>query len=233
LKRFYKAVSVTEADGGFTVTLDGKPIRTPARASFVVPSRALAEQVAAEWDGQQDEVLPQSMPMTGLANAAIDLMAARRGEIVADAAGYAGTDLLCYRAETPAELRARQDEGWQPLLDWARASLGLRFLVTSGIVPVAQEAGIVEATRLHLDTYDDFTMVAISRLTQGLGSVVLAAAVAEGRLEADDAFALSQIDELWQEALWGVDEEAAERRAMLRQDLLDAARFMALARGEA
>ncbi|MGE0666356.1 MAG: ATP12 family chaperone protein [Sphingomonadales bacterium] len=230
MKRFYKAVAVAPADGGFGVTLDGKPIRTPARAPFVVPSLALAEQVAAEWDAQQEEVRPQDMPLTGLANAAIDLMAARRGEIVADAAGYAGTDLLCYRAEAPAELRARQDEGWQPLLDWAVERLGLRFTVTAGILPVAQEPGVVEATRLHLDTYDDFTMVGVSRLTQGLGSVVLAAAVAEGRLSAEDAFALSQIDELWQEALWGIDEEAAERRALLRRDLLDAARLMALAR---
>ncbi len=230
MKRFYKAVAVAPVDGGFSVTLDGRPIRTPARAPFVVPSRALADAVAAEWDGQGEEVLPQSMPMTGLANAAIDLMTARRGEIVADAAGFADTDLLCYRAEAPAELRERQDAGWQPLLDWATDRLGLRFVVTEGIVPVAQEAGLVEAVRLHLDTYDDFTMVGISRLAQGLGSVVLAAAVAEGRLEADVAFALSQIDELWQEALWGVDEEAAERRASLRQDLLDAARFMVLAR---
>lgn len=230
MKRFYKVAEAAPAGGGFTVTLDGKPIRTPARAAFVVPSRALAEQVAAEWNAQGDEVNPQSMPMTGLSNAAIDLMAARRHEIVADAAGYADTDLLCYRAETPAELRGRQDAGWQPMLDWAAAELGLRFVVTAGIVPVAQEAGIVEAAQLHLDTYDDFTMVGVSRLTQGLGSVVLAVAVAEGRLGADEAFALSQIDELWQEALWGVDEEAAARRAALRQDLLDAAGFMALAR---
>lgn len=230
MKRFYKAVAVAPVDGGFAVTLDGRPIRTPARAPFVVPSRTLAEAVAAEWDGQGEDVQPQSMPMTGLANAAIDLMTARRGEIVADAAGYAGTDLLCYRAEAPAELRGQQDAGWQPLLDWAHDRLGLRFVVTEGIVPVAQEAGLVEAARLHLETYDDFAMVGVSRLTQGLGSVVLAVAVAEGRLDADTAFALSQIDELWQEALWGVDEEAAERRVSLRQDLLDAARFMALAR---
>jgi chaperone required for assembly of F1-ATPase len=230
VKRFYKTVEALPAEGGFTVQLDGRSVRTPSRAPFVVPSRSLAERVAAEWDAQHEVVRPQFMPMTGLSNAAIDLMTARRHEIVADAAGYAGTDLLCYRAHTPAELRARQDEGWQPLLDWAATALGLRFVVTSGVVPVAQEPGIVEAARLHLDTYDDFTMVGVTRLTQGLGSMVLATAVAEGRLDADEAFALSQIDELWQEALWGVDEEAAERRAALRQDLLDAAAFMALAR---
>lgn len=231
MKRFYTQVAVVPDGEGFAVRLDGRPIRTPARAPLVLPTRALADRVAAEWDSQQDEVRPQTMAMTGLANATLDLMATRRGEIVADVAGYAATDLLCYRAQAPAELRARQDSGWQPLLDWAAAHLGLRFVVTAGIVPVEQEPGLVEAARLHLDTYDDFTMVGASKLTHGTGSVVLAMAVVEGRITADEAFALSQIDELWQESLWGADDEAMEFRRALRQDLLDAADFARLARG--
>ncbi|MEN3976190.1 ATP12 family protein [Emcibacter sp. SYSU 3D8] len=230
MKRFYKAVEAVSVDGGHAITLDGKPVRTPARAPFVVPSRPLAAAIAAEWDAQEDEVRPQSMPMTGLANAAIDLMATRRGEILTDAAGYADADLLCYRADAPAGLRVRQDESWQPLLDWAAEHLGLRLVVTTGVVHVAQAPGTIEAAQRHLDAYDDFTMVGISRLTQGLGSVVLAAAIAEGHLAAEDAFDLSQIDELWQESLWGVDDEAVARRVLLRQDLLDAARFMTLTR---
>jgi chaperone required for assembly of F1-ATPase len=230
LKRFYKKVAVIPDGGGFAVHLDGRPIRTPAKAPLLLPTRALAERVAAEWDAQDTEVRPQTMPMTGLANATIDLMPSRRGEIVADVAGYAGTDLLCYRAETPAELRARQDSGWQPVLDWVADHLGLRFVVTAGIVPVDQEPGLVEAARLHLDTYDDFAMVGASRLTHGTGSVVLAIAVLEGRIDAEQAFLLSQIDELWQDSLWGEDEEATAFRAALRQDLLEAAEFVRLTR---
>ncbi|MBI1182573.1 MAG: ATPase [Alphaproteobacteria bacterium] len=230
MKRFYKQVAVVPADDGFAVHLDGRPIRTPAKAPLLLPTPQLAERVAAEWDGQGEKVRPQDMPMTGLANAAIDLMASRRADVVGDVAAYAGTDLLCYRADSPVELRARQDEGWQPVLDWAADRLGLRFVVTEGIVPVAQEPGLVEAARLHLDTYDDFAMVGVNRLTHGTGSIVLALAVVEGLLTAEEAIALSLVDELWQEALWGVDEEAAERRAMLRQDLLDAAEFLRLAR---
>ncbi len=231
MKRFYTQVAVVPDGEGFAVRLDAKPIRTPARAPLVLPTRALAERVAAEWDAQQDEVRPQTMAMTGMANATIDLMPTRRGEIVADVAGYAATDLLCYRAEAPAELRARQDAGWQALLDWAAAHLGLRLVVTAGIVPVEQEPGLVEAARLHLDTYDDFTMVGASKLTHGTGSVVLAMAVIADRITADEAFALSQIDELWQESLWGADDEAVAFRRALRQDLLDAADFARLARG--
>lgn len=231
MKRFYKQVAVVPNGEGFAARLDGRPIRTPARAPLVLPTRALAERIAAEWDAQQDEVRPRTMAMTGLANATIDLMASRRGEIVADVAGYAATDLLCYRADAPAELRARQDAGWQPLLDWAATHLGLRFLVTTGIVPIEQEPGLVEAARLHLDAYDDFTMVGVSKLTHGTGSVVLAMAVIENRISAGEAFALSQIDELWQESLWGADDEAVEFRRALRQDLLDAADFARLASG--
>jgi len=230
VKRFYTQVAVVPDGEGFAVRLDGRPIRTPARALLVLPTRALAERIAAEWDAQEDDIRPQTMAMTGMANATIDLMATRRDEIVNDVAGYAGTDLLCYRAEAPEALRALQDAGWQPLLDWAVAHLGLRFVVTAGIVPVGQEPGLVEAARLHLDTYDDFTMVGTSKLTHGTGSVVLAMAVIEGRITADEAFALSQIDELWQESLWGADDEAVEFRRTLRQDLLDAAEFAWLAR---
>jgi chaperone required for assembly of F1-ATPase len=230
MKRFYKQVSVDASENGYAVHLDGRPIRTPARAPLFLPTRALADRVAGEWDAQVEEVRPQDMPMTGLSNAAVDLMALRRSEIVDDVAAYAGTDLLCYRADSPIELRVRQDEGWQPVLDWAAETLGLRFVVTEGIVPVEQEPGLVEAARLHLDLFDDYAMVGINRLTHGTGSVVLALAVAEGRLTPDDAYALSLIDELWQEELWGVDREAADRREIVRRDMLDAADFLRLSR---
>jgi chaperone required for assembly of F1-ATPase len=230
MKRFYKQVSVDASENGYAVHLDGRPIRTPARAPLFLPTRALAERVAGEWDAQVEEVRPQEMPLTGLSNAAVDLMALRRAEIVGDVAAYAGTDLLCYRADSPIELRVRQDESWQPVLDWAAETLGLRFVVTEGIVPVEQEPGLVEAARLHLDLFDDYAMVGINRLTHGTGSVVLALAVAEGRLTPDDAYALSLIDELWQEELWGVDREAADRREIVRRDMLDAADFLRLSR---
>lgn len=232
MKRFYKHVAVEPAPGGFAVHLDGKPIRTPGKAPLVLPSLALARQVAAEWDAQETEIRPHLMPMTGLSNAALDLMRLRRGDIVANTAAYAATDLLCYRAEAPQGLRARQDQSWHPLIDWAQGALGLRFVVTQGIIPVDQEPGLVETVRLLLDAYDDFTMVAAHKLTHGTGSVVLALAVVEGRLTAAEAFDISAIDEFWQEEFWGIDEEASEHRALRRQDIVDAAEFMALARAE-
>ena len=233
MKRFYKETAVEPAVGGFRVLLDGKPMRTPAKAVLVVPTKPLAEAIAAEWDGVPDkmEINAAHLPLTRLAATGVDRVVPRRAEIVVDTAKYAGSDLLCYRATTPASLVKLQQDAWQPLLDWAASHLGLRFVVTTGLVPVDQELGLVEAARLHIETYDDFTVAGASKLTHGTGSVVLAMAVAEGRITADEAFGLSQIDELWQESLWGADDQAVEFRRALRQDLVDAADFMRLARG--
>ena len=234
MKRFYKtagtAPAANDARGGFHITLDGKPVRTPAKAHLVVPGEGLAAAIAAEWQAQGEVIDPRGMGLMTLACTTLDRVRPQRSMVVDEVLRFAGTDLLCYRAEAPEALRDRQDAGWQPLLDWAAAHLGLRFVVTAGIVPVGQEPGLVEAARLHLDTYDDFTMVGTSKLTHGTGSVVLAMAVIEGRITADEAFALSQIDEIWQESLWGADDEAVEFRRTLRQDLLDAAEFAWLAR---
>ena len=229
MKRFYDKATVVPAQNGYVVELDGRGMKTPARAAFIVPTQRLADAIAAEWDAQVEEVHPQAMPLTGLANAALDMSETQRSEIVQTLAGYANTDLLCYRADSPADLRAVQDARWQPLLDWGAARLGVAFRVTSGIVPVAQDKGVQHAAHEVINGLDAFALMATGRLIQGLGSFVLGLAVAEAYLDVNEAFAPSHLDEEWQESRWGADAEAAERRQHVLSDMQAAARFRGLA----
>ncbi len=230
MKRFWKEVGVAPAETGFQVLLDGRTVRTPAKAILCLPTQDLADAVAKEWAAQADKVRPADMPLTGFANAALDLMHQRRGEIVDTIAGFAETDLLCYRAEAPTELRAKQAAEWQPLLDWAAETVGARLVATEGIVPVIQDAEALGAIRAQVNTADSWALTGLNVLTQCLGSVVLALAVVEARLGADEAFRLSQLDELWQESQWGQDPEAAQNRAALKQQVSDAGAFVMLSR---
>ncbi|MFT3688010.1 ATP12 family chaperone protein [Paenirhodobacter sp.] len=226
-KRFWKQSTVTEADGGYGIALDGRPVKTPAKAPLIVPTRALAEALAAEWDAQQDTVRPETMPATRAANAAIDKVRPQRAEVAELIAAYGGTDLLCYRAERPAELIALQAEGWDPLLDWFEGAFGVRLVVTEGVVPVAQPEGLA-AVAAHVGGLDEWQLSALHDLVGLTGSLVLGLAVAAGRLTAEDAWTLSRIDEDWQSAQWGADEEAQEHAALRRAALLDAGRFWTL-----
>ena len=218
---------MTEAAGGFGVALDGKPVRTPAKHPLVLPSRAAAEAVAAEWAAQGEHVVPDAMGLTRLANTAIDRVASQPGAVAAETAKYAATDLLCYRAAEPAELAALQAALWQPVLDWAAARFGARLIVATGILPVEQPPESLAALARALAALDPFHLTAVADLTGLCGSLLLALAVAEGRLSPDSAIEAALADENYQTRRWGEDEEAAERRRRIARDIHVAARFAA------
>jgi len=230
MKRFYDDVAVVAEEHGFGLRLDGKPLRTPAKAPLVLPSRALAEAIAAEWRGQGDTVSLTDLPLTRLASTGIDLVARRRHEIAEEVARYAGTDLVCYRAEHPPELARRQQATWQPLLDWATLRYDAQLEVTAGIVPVTQSPPTLRAFALAVESYGDLELAALRLATSAAGSLVVALALLEGRLDVESAFAAAQLDESFEIEQWGEDAEQTERRAALKDDLALAHRFIELLR---
>ncbi len=228
MKRVYKQVATRRAEAGWGVALDGRPLRTPAKHELTVPSETLAAAIAAEWDAQAPDIRPHTMPLTRLAATAIDRTAAKRGEIVAEIANYAGTDLVCYRAEHPPALAARQAAAWQPLIDWAAGRYDAGLAVTAGIVPQPQSPAALNAFAAAVGSQDDFRLTALQAVTASCGSLVIALALLEGRLDAAAAFAVSQLEETFQIEAWGEDTEAAARRAALAADIAAAARFLEL-----
>lgn len=227
-KRFWTEATVEERDGGFCVTLDGREVKTPARRRLVLPTRALAEAIAAEWQAQETVVRPEAMPFTRAANSALDKVAPQFDEVTGLLAAYGGTDLLCYRATAPATLVARQAAGWDPLLDWASGVLGAPLRATQGVIPEAQPADSLSRLSDRVRAFSVFQIAAFHDLVAISGSLVLALAVTEGRLSADEAWDLSRIDERWQSEQWGEDEEAAATEAVRQAAFLHAARFFAL-----
>lgn len=227
-KRFWKAATAEPCEGGYAVRLDRRAVKTPAKAAFVVPTLALAQAAAAEWDAQEGVVKPDSMPVTRAINSAIDKLSVQFDEVVDLLAAYGASDLLCYRATGPEGLVARQAAGWDPLLGWAAQALGASLVTTAGIIHIDQPAGSI--ARLHVLTaaFDRFRLAAFHDLVAISGSLILAFAVTHGRLSPEEAFDLSRIDEAWQVEIWGVDEEAAVLEAARRQAFLEAARFYAL-----
>ena len=228
MKRAYRDVAICAVEGGWAVALDGRPLRTPAKRELRVPTEALAEAIAAEWEAQQDEVRPASMPLTRLAATAIDHTAGQRDQVVAETANYAGTDLVCYRADHPLALIARQQAVWSPIVDWAMQRYDAALAVTSGIIPQRQSPEALNAFAAVVAAQDDFRLTALHALTAACGSLVIALALFEGRLDAEGAFAASQLDESFQIEAWGEDSEAAARRRALAEDIAAAARFVAL-----
>lgn len=231
-RRFYKRAEAQLLPDGsrFGVALDGRPLKTPAKAPLVVPTEALAEAIAGEWADQGETIDPFAMRLTRLAGTAIDRVAAFRDAVVRDLAGYAGTDLVCYRAEHPPELAERQHQAWQPLTDWAAKRYGARLAVTTGITPLEQPGEALAALADAVAAQDDFGLAALHAVTTGAGSLVIGLAVAEGRLDGKAAFTVSQIDESWQIERWGEDDEATRHRTALLADLDAAARFFDLLR---
>ena len=226
MKRFYKEVGI--ANGA--IQLDGRAVRTPARALLVLPTAALAESVAAEWRAQGDSIDPRSMPLTGLANAAIDRVAPDAAAFARPIALYAETDLLCYRADESPELVARQAASWDPLLAWASRRYDVHFAVTTGIVHVAQPTTTVARLSEALTALDAFSLAAMSPLVTISGSLVTALALLEREIDAETAFDVTHLDELWQVEKWGEDFLATQTREAHRADFLAAARFAALVR---
>lgn len=232
MKRFYKEAAVAAADGGYAILLDGRRMRTPAKAALTVPSLALAAAIAAEWQAQGDEIEPKALPLTRLASTAIDLVAPRLSEIAAAVAKYAGTDLLCYRADHPPALAERQRRAWQPLLDWAAVRYDAPLAVTVGVVPQAQPGASLAALAAAVEAQDAMALAALNLTTAACGSLVLALALSERRIDAEDAFTLSLIDETFEMEQWGEDAELTLRRAALRDDIMLAERFLALLRAD-
>ncbi|RBP06232.1 chaperone required for assembly of F1-ATPase [Roseiarcus fermentans] len=228
LRRFYKTAEAREADGLFALTLDGRGARTPGRNRLAARSRAVMERVAEEWARQREIIDPADMPITRLVNSAVDgvakAMEATRAEIVR----YAGSDLLCYRAEAPEALAERQRLAFDPILDWAAETLGARFALAGGILHVEQPAETLAAVRAAVEAVDDpVALAALSVATTLTGSAVLALAVARGRLAPEEAWRLAHVDEDFQIETWGADEEATARRAARWRDMEAAASVLA------
>jgi chaperone required for assembly of F1-ATPase len=232
MKRFYREATVAPVAEGFAVLLDGKTLRTPAKNELVVVSRVLAEAIAAEWQGQEATIKPLALPLTRLVSTAIDRIAPRHSEIVAEVTKYAGTDLLCYRAATPAELAARQHALWQPLLDWADARFDARLAVTHSITPIAQPPEALAALERAVAAHDAMELMALHLATTVCGSLILGLALLAERLSPAEAFAAAELDESFEIERWGEDPEQTARRAALEEDIALAARFAALLRAD-
>ena len=231
VKRFYERVATRPgADGGHEILLDQRPVRTPGKVALRLPTAALAEAVAGEWEAQEERIRPATMPLMSLACTAIDRIAPRRAEIVAEILGHAETDLLCYRAAHPARLVARQAARWQPLLDWAALALDAPLRVTTGVLPVRQPDTTLAALRHAVEPASDLHMAALASATGAAGSLVIGLALAHGRLSAAEAFEAAELDATFQIEQWGEDPEATRRREAVRADLEAAERLMTLVR---
>jgi chaperone required for assembly of F1-ATPase len=225
-RRFYTAAAVLESRTGFEITLDGRPVRTPARHPLAFPTRALAEAAAAEWNAQGDYIEPAQMPLTRLANTIIDGVAAAPDAVAAEVAKYQGSDLLFYRAAGPERLVARQKELWDPVLKWAQDSLGARFLTGTGVMPLLQpEQSIVAASAAI--PHEPWRLGAVHAATTLTGSALLALALAHGAISCEAVWIAANVDEDWNMEAWGADALALERRALRHAEMQAAARVLA------
>jgi chaperone required for assembly of F1-ATPase len=230
MKRFYQKAEPAKRAGCYAIILDGKPIKTPGRRDLLVPSEALAAGIAEEWNAQATEVRAAKMPLTRFATTTVDRVATQRDAIIRQTANYAGTDLVCYRATHPPELAARQRAVWQPLIDWAVLRYDAPLVITSGVIPKSQSEESLRAFASAVAEHDDFALTALHVATAACGSLVVGLALTQGHLDAEGAFAVSQLDESFQIAAWGEDAEQAARRRALAADIQAVARFISLLR---
>ena len=228
MKRFWKTAEAVSEEGGWGIQLDQRPLRAPSRAALVVPSERLARAVAEEWAECEGTIDPRAMPLTGLANAAIDRVDPDRAAFAAGLASYAEADLACYRADGPQTLADRQAESWNSLLSWARRRYDVDFVTTTGILHVAQPPATVDRLAHEVAALDPFRLAGLSPLITIGGSLVAALAVLEGSLTPEQAWEAVSIDERWQLEKWGADAEAEVAMASRQRDFFAAARFLAL-----
>lgn len=222
--RFYKTVTTAETPVGHVIHLDGKPVKTPARAVMALPTAAGAQLVADEFEAQGEKIDPVTMPVMRLVNTAIDGVASDTQAVLDDILRFASSDLVCYRAGAPEGLIERQNEAWNPVIDWARQRLGARLFLTEGVIHVEQPREAIDAIGIHLKMRDEpLRLAAIHVMTSLTGSALLALAVDTGEMEADSAWAAAHVDEDWNISQWGEDAEAAARRAFRKRDMLAAA----------
>ena len=232
LKRFYKTVEAVEAENGFALRLDGRALLTPAKAKLIVPARALAQAIAAEWRAQGETIRPASMPLTRLANSALDGVAQTMAQTAREIAGFADADLVCYRALEPESLAARQAAAFDPVLDFARQALGARFALAGAVLHVAQPEAAISAVRSAVEAYaDPLALTALHGLTSLSGSVLIALAVARGAMATQAAWAAAHIDEDFQIEVWGADAEATARREARGREFAAAAFTLEALRG--
>ncbi|MCQ0091119.1 ATP12 family chaperone protein [Roseovarius sp. M141] len=227
-KRFWTGATVTEAETGYGIALDGRAVKTPAKMPLAVPTRALAAAIAAEWDAVGERIDPRAMPMTRSANAAIDKVAHQHGEVADMIAAYGGTDLLCYRATNPQELVLRQSEEWDPLLDWADSALGVRLRPVTGVMPEAQDPAALAALRARVHAHDPFALAALHDLVALSGSLIIGLAAEADARDIATLWQVSRLDEAWQAELWGADEEAEDMAAVKRAAFLHSKEFFLL-----
>ncbi len=228
MRRFWSGTAVTGAGTAWSVALDGKPLRLPGGGALTVPLPRLAEAVAAEWAAAPAEFTPEHLPLTRLATTAQDRLRQHRPDIIAQLAAYGMNDLLCYRADHPPALAARQDTAWQSWLDWAAARHAIHLSVTSGIMPAAQPPAARTACTAALTNLDEYQLAGLGVIIPALGSLVLGLAMQAGALAPAPACDLAQLDALWQEQNWGTDEAAVTTRRAILIDVAAAAQFMVI-----
>jgi chaperone required for assembly of F1-ATPase len=228
MKRFYKNAAVAPESSGLAILLDGRPVRTPARNALLVPTEELAEAIAEEWNSQGVDIDPRTMPLTGLANAAIDRVAPDPGTFGANLSAYGESDLLCYRSEGPQALVARQADIWDPLLEWARGRYDGEFEIVRGVMHRAQPQPTVDRLARAVAARTPFQLAALAPLVTIAGSLLIALALAEGEIGLDQAWSAATLDEAWQAEQWGVDALAAQALDARRREFEAAYRFLTL-----
>ena len=226
MKRFYKDVTVKTSESGYQIRLDDRPVRSPAKAVVVLPSQALAKAVQAEWQAVEDEIQPEDMPLYSMAVTVTDRVTPQRQALADELTGYIHDDVLRYRSGDDLDLAARQIEMWDPWLSWAEQACGLRLPTTAGLMPVSADDAAELIVRNRLQPLADAQFGCLYRVATLSGSVVLGLAFQERQLSADDVFETAFLDELYQNSLWGTDEEAADRQVAIRSELKDVERFM-------
>lgn len=230
MKRFYKKASIEQKDRHFTVLLDGKAIKTPAKSLCLMPTRDMASAVANEWNDQGEQIIPQTMPITKLMNTAIDRVESRREELIDELVRYAGSDQICYRAEHPAELVALQGKVWDPLLKWINETLAINLKTSKGIIFVEQEQKSLEKIREMFEGLDSFMLTALHGMITVTGSVTIGYALFSDHLTIEEAWIAGHLDEDFQISQWGGDEEAEERLENLKLELQNSYDFLRLRR---
>ena len=220
MKRFYTSADVDVSEGGYSIVLDGKTIKTPSKADLFIPTEAAATLIAAEWNAQGDTIKPNEMVCARLANTAIDRVAPDRESVIDEIAGYGGSDLVCYRADHPERLTARQSEVWDPYMGFAAGVLRAPLMVTTGVMQIAQPEDSLSALRAAIAALSDHQLSAFFSLVTGFGSLILGFAAVRHYRDFRDVFLASQLDALYQEEEWGEDQEATAVRAALEADLM-------------
>lgn len=229
LRRFYKEAKIRNLpEGGFAIHLDSRSLETPAGRPLVVPTRPLGEAIAEEWNALGERIDPKLLPLTALANTAIDITGPRRADILAALLGFVETDMLCYRAETPAELVCRQRQMWDPPLAALAERTGARLAVHAGLLPQPQPVEVRERMAATLEALDDWHLAAVQAVAGATHSLALALSHALGGISCEALIAAAHLDETFQNECWGFDAEAHHRRAAIEAELRAADRFLAL-----